>query len=106
MIEYILIASLFSYGWVTAFSSGHIFENIGNLAENNLPEKIYKPIIGCVICNAFWIGTIMYWIFWGDYWVHWLVVAISASGLNAIFSNIINKLEDISGAIFYQKEKE
>lgn len=99
MVTQIFIVALFTYGYCTTFTKGHIFEKVGDWAEKNLPEKLWKPIGGCAICTAFWAGTLMYWLFWGDIWYHWLMISIAAVGVNAFLSNLLGKLEDLANAI-------
>lgn len=96
MVREIVIVALFSYGYCATFWSDMIFEKVGDWAERKLPKKLWLPLGGCPICNAFWVGTLMYWIFWGNVWTDWLMISISAAGFNAIFVNLINKIEDIS----------
>lgn len=99
MIEQILVSALFAYGYCTAFTPGNIFDKVGEWAEINLPQKLWKPIGGCSVCTAFWVATLMYWIFWGDYWVHWLMISVSAVGVNAIVTGFMGKMDDIADAI-------
>ena len=36
---------------------GMILEEVDKAAKSTLPEWAYKPLIGCVYCNAFWWGV-------------------------------------------------
>lgn len=36
---------------------GMILEEVDKAAKTKLPEWVYKPLIGCVYCNAFWWGV-------------------------------------------------
>lgn len=36
---------------------GMILEEADKAAKTKLPEWVYKPLIGCVYCNAFWWGA-------------------------------------------------
>lgn len=36
---------------------GMILEEVDKVAKSQLPEWVYKPLIGCVYCNAFWWGV-------------------------------------------------
>ena len=36
---------------------GMILEEVDMAAKTKLPEWVYKPLIGCVYCNAFWWGV-------------------------------------------------
>ena len=93
MLEQILIAALFSFGWCTLFTVGNLFESVGDWAEKKLPI-IWKPLGGCVVCNAFWVATLMYWLFWGNIWHEWLTISIAASGTNSIISAFIPVHDD------------
>lgn len=96
MIEKVLLIAFFSYGYCSTFWEGMIFEKIGDWLKERLPEYIQKPLFLCPICNAFWSGTAIYWIFWANDWKEWLLVCICAIGINAVIVNLINKIEAIS----------
>lgn len=36
---------------------GMILAKVDKAAKEHLPEWAYKPLIGCVYCNAFWWGV-------------------------------------------------
>ena len=38
---------------------GMILEEVDKAAKSRLPEWVYKPLIGCVYCNAFWWGLVL-----------------------------------------------
>lgn len=96
MVEEIFIVALFSYGWCATFWPEQIFHGVGEWLKERLPEYITKPLFECPICNAFWVGTLRYWIFGGDVWYDWLTISVCAVGWNAVIVNLINKIQDIS----------
>lgn len=59
-MEAALIIALIVFFLKVTTWEGHIFENLGDWAYYNLPEKVYKPLIGCPICMTPWWGTFIY----------------------------------------------
>lgn len=84
MIEKIVITSLIVMAvWATMWE-GAIFEFIRQWGEKHLPEKLQKPIFDCPVCMCFWYGSGVYWLLWRHNWIEWVVVVVSAMGLNAV----------------------
>lgn len=96
MVERILISALVSYGYCACFWEGMIFYKVGEWVREKLPEWVCKPLFDCCVCNAFWIATFIYWLYWGSDWKEWILISIGSVGVNAIVANMINKIEDIS----------
>lgn len=94
MIEKIIITSLFVFGYCCTFWEGMIFGNIGNWLDDRLPDWIAAPLYQCFICACMWWGTALYWVIWDGSVKEWLVVVISAMGLNAVLSKLF-PLEEI-----------
>lgn len=100
MIEFILYILLTS-GWIWGvnclFSEDHIFEKAGDLVNENLPEWIYKPTIGCAACMASVHGTISYFIFaYKDFglWL-WPVFCVVLCGLNYVIIKLTSNKREI-----------
>jgi hypothetical protein len=55
-----LILALIIYFIKATTWEGHIWEKQGKALKEKLPEKLYKPIIGCPICMTPWWGTLLY----------------------------------------------
>ena len=91
-----LIAALFSFGWTTLFDDGQIFGKAGAWLDEKLPTWASKPLYGCAICNAFWVATLMYWIFWGSTWYIWLMTGCISVGVNSIIIGFQNRLTNIA----------
>jgi amino acid transporter len=80
---------------------GHIFEKQGTWLEQNLPEKLYKPLIGCPVCMTPYWGTIIYSVAHflsvpGFEIYSWPVVIMTifvAAGINSVIL-MFNKLYD------------
>jgi hypothetical protein len=98
----LIIAALWIWGVKCIFSSGHIFEKAGEWVENNLPEWVYKPTIGCPACMSSVHGSIWYWT-WGIVFlpevglllraVIWVIFCICLCGINFILLESIYKDE-------------
>src|SRR5690349_1773867 len=99
IIAYILIATLFSFGWCSLFNEGMILERVGRWMDDHLKEWVRKPLYDCPKCNSFWVATAMYWFFWGDVWYIWLTIGGCAIGLAGIILSIQNHLEDIADGV-------
>lgn len=104
MIENIIIIALFVYAISATAWDDHIFQKVGDWAEENLPEKIYKPFIGCPICMVPWWGTVIYLVadvlgvpsFQDARWFMILGTVIAAMGVNALIVKITGALDDIA----------
>lgn len=59
-ILYLFLNSLFIWGVNCVFSEDHLLERQGEWMFENLPEWLYKPLIGCAACMASVWGTIGY----------------------------------------------
>lgn len=95
MIEKIIIIALFTIGYCCTFWPGMIFEKIGDWLEIHLPEWLNKPLWKCYICACFWLGTLLYWVFWHGAFGEYILTVIPAMGLNAVISELTNKPEEI-----------
>lgn len=91
MLESIFIVALVTLGYCCVFWEGMIFGKLGDLAENNLPEWLWKPIGGCYICACMWIGSIVYWLLYANNAKEWLLTCIGAMGVNAAISQFVDK---------------
>jgi hypothetical protein len=96
ILAHAFIAALFSFGWCTCFDEGEIFGEVGDWLDKRLPQYISKPLYGCAKCNAFWVCTLMYWLFWGNTWYIWLMTAVCSIGINSIIIGFQNRLTDIA----------
>lgn len=61
-IFYILVSSAWIFGVNCLFAKNHLFEKIGGWADENLPEWIYKPTIGCAACMSSVWGLLWFFI--------------------------------------------
>lgn len=95
MIEKIIIIALFTIGYCCTFWPGMIFERAGNWLELQLPEWLWKPIGGCYVCTAFWLGSAVYWVMWHNSLHEWFITVIGAMGFNAVISEFTNKPAEI-----------
>lgn len=60
MIELLFINAFFIVGLYEASEAGGILEKPHDFLERNLPEIIYKPILGCVYCMASVWGSLFF----------------------------------------------
>lgn len=95
MIEKIIIIALFTIGYCCTFWPGMIFERAGNWLELQLPEWLWKPIGGCYVCTAFWLGSLVYWVTWHNSLHEWFICVIGGMGFNAVISEFTNKPVEI-----------
>lgn len=88
MINYlltILACSLYCFGWWIVTSEGKILSPLKSFAEKWLPDALYKPLFGCVVCFGSIHGGTMYYLITGD--LKMLLPAIvSICGLNYMMS--------------------
>lgn len=61
-ILYIIISSLWIWGINCLFSEGHLLEKQGVWMDTNLPEWLYKPMVGCAACMASVHGLLWFFI--------------------------------------------
>lgn len=88
MIEQIIIVALVVLSIWYTYQEGEIFGFVSVYGEKYIPEPLQQPLFACPICMTFWYGSAVYWLVWGNGWVEWLLVVISAMGVNVA----INKL--------------
>ena len=94
MIEVALIGKAFIIAmmvlsiWYT-MQEGEIFGFVSKYGEKYIPEYLQQPLYACNVCMTPWWGSGLYWLFWGQHWVEWVIVVIVGMGINAT----INKLE-------------
>lgn len=62
MIVTALILALIVYFIKASTWKGHIFEWVDRYLRRYIPEKIYKPLIGCNLCMTFWHSWYIYFI--------------------------------------------
>jgi hypothetical protein len=92
-----ILAAMWIWGVKCLFSTGHLLESAGDWIDENLPEWVYKPTIGCQACMASVHGTMWYWLI-GSYvftldfltmFVLWPVFCICLCGLNFVLLEAI-----------------
>jgi len=87
---WILLTSLWCWGFHNAFEPDEIFGKIGDWLRSKISEQVLKPFIGCPICMPSVHGTFIYLhACQGDYSVTgWLMFVVAASGLNYVIYNL------------------
>lgn len=88
MIEKILIVSFIVFAVHYVLQEGEIFGWLGDLLTKILPDKLHDPFFECVVCMAGIYGAAVYWIIWHGSVKEWLVINLSAIGLNAIINQL------------------
>jgi hypothetical protein len=88
IIAHVFICSLFIFGVWNAFNPGFVFEKIDAYLDSRLPQFLYKPLLGCVICMPSLYGTAYYLIFI-DQDFGFLVFFPAVSGLNLFLSRLL-----------------
>lgn len=74
----------------TSMQEDMIFDKLRLWLEKIIKSEYWqKPVFACVICMAGIYGAAIYWIIWHNSIKEWIIVNISAIGLNAILSKII-----------------
>lgn len=91
MIEKIIVISLLVFAIHYTMEHGEIFGFLGDWFSDHLPDKLHNPVFACSVCMAPWYGTIIYWLVWRNGLKEWLIVIISAMGLNAVISQLTAK---------------
>lgn len=88
MINYLLtiiICSLYCFGIWIASSDGMILHGVRELSKKYLPEVLYKPLFGCVVCFASIHGGYCYILLNGiDIMI--IPALVATSGLNYILA--------------------
>lgn len=78
LILHVLFCSLAIFGLWNSANPGFIFSKVDLFLEPRLPEWLYKPLIGCVICMASFWGAAYYFYFVGfDAGVLFFIPAVS-----------------------------
>lgn len=101
MLANALVLALIVYFIKVTTWPGHIWQSVGYWAEEKLPEKLYKPFIGCPVCMTPWWGTILYLIAhftsipgYADLRIQTIIFTIfTAAGINSIIL-MFNKVYD------------
>lgn len=88
MIEKIFITSALVFAVHYVLQEGEIFGWLGDLLAKILPDKLHDPFFECVVCMAGIYGALIYWIIWHVSVKEWLVINLSAIGLNAIINQL------------------
>lgn len=88
MIEKILIISFIVIGVWCMYLPTMILGWAGDWLDSHLPEWLKPPIYDCCVCMAFWYGSVLYWIIWGQSVKEWLIVIFASMGFNTIFVKI------------------
>lgn len=60
MLAAILITSFIVIAIHATYQEGEIFEFVSRWGENNVPEKLQKPIFACPKCMVPWYGLPVY----------------------------------------------
>lgn len=58
-----LLAAVCAVGVYVCRWEGMILEEVDKVARKRLPKWLYKPLIGCVYCNAGWWGIALALVF-------------------------------------------
>lgn len=88
IIEHALIIALCVHAINACFWEGMIFEEAGNWLETNA-HWFWKPSVGCPICMVPWSGSILHLLFFNDWDLGVLLVAM---GINAVIVATWNRL--------------
>lgn len=89
-IANIALCSWWIFGVRTLFSGGHILEKADNWVYDRVPEYIYKPTIGCVMCMASLHGATWFMLFLYPTYELYMVIpfCLCLCGLNSITDNL------------------
>lgn len=86
MIEQSIIVALIVLSIHYTLQPGEIFGRLGDWLERKLPKAIHKPVFDCNVCMTMWYGSAIYWAIWGAGWLEWLIVVITAMGINILIN--------------------
>ena len=103
MFEAAVVIALIVYFIKATTWKGMIFEKIGKFLDRILPEKLYKPIIGCPVCMTIWWGLLVYFIgyftnieLFQDIRAQVVIYTLFiASGINTVIL-MLNKVYDVA----------
>lgn len=84
IIQAIIISSIVFFIFV-CYREEMIFGFLNRWFKKKLPEKLWKPVFNCPFCMCPWYGSIIYWIFFHESILGWLLVTGTASGLITFF---------------------
>lgn len=92
MIDKIFIISFLVFGINYTMKPGEIF-GIVNTWFANMNERLKQPLYECPVCMVPYYGSVFYWSIWELWlktgkWQEWMIVTISAMGLNAIINQL------------------
>jgi len=86
VVVFFIVAFIWSLFWV-----GMIFGFVGDYAERigkEWPEWIRKPLYNCLVCMMPYYGSAVYWIFFKNDWIDWLLTIGVAAGLATVFVKV------------------
>lgn len=89
VILHLFYCSLIIFGIWNAGSPGMILQHVDSYLSASLPELIYKPLIGCVICMPSLWGSAYYFTFVNLDWGVLLFVP-ALSGFNYLLAGWTN----------------
>jgi hypothetical protein len=94
------IAAIVCFVFVCFNWEGMIFDRVGEWIEAMIPEKIFKPLIGCPICMSVWWGMAIMAIFcmndvWPDPGVIELIATLFIAGFWSTLFVIAGKFMEV-----------
>lgn len=91
MIEKILAVSFIVQAIYYTMKPGEIFCQLGYFLKGLLKTKWHNPIFSCPVCMCPWYGSAVYWIFFHVSAIEWILIVLSATGLNAVINKLAPK---------------
>lgn len=83
----ILFCSLYCFGWWIITSEGMLLYPVRIWADNNLPNFLYTPLFGCIVCFASLHGGTLFYFITGNY-IMLLPAMVIIAGLNYAMSRL------------------
>lgn len=87
-IQWLAIASLWTFGVHYAFKSGEILGGPGDYMRAMWPKWFVKPLFGCVKCQASVHGSVFFLATQPFNLIMWLVFVVALCGLNYILDSL------------------
>lgn len=75
---------MYTPGMILSFVADWFAKKAVKRHPDGYPHWIEKPIYSCPICQVPYYGSAIYWLFLGHDWREWIVVILTAMGINSV----------------------
>ena len=104
LTQIIIIASICFFIYI-CYKEEMIFGFMNKWYKKHLPEKLWKPVFNCPYCLTPHYGSIIYWIFFHVSIAEWILVVLTAGGLQVFYIAAYSIYIDVEDFVKEYKER-